>query len=370
MVAEKDLTTTLFKLAGYSNISATFMVNSLETDCKMYLTIFIATTRVVGMIDSGSDLTLMQKSMLDKLKIRGLKPMPNMVVKSFSNNDIQIQGGFQCLVKLAPNHPGIPILVHVIPNIPNTPPLLLGNDFLKAGLGTIGYEGSVTNPTAFINFKYPVHFNGQIIYEKPSELYICEGICDLKPLGQENIRFTLSAAAPVIRTDHVLITAIDIGPIGIIPSRTYIEYSESLGAYVGIGQIINLTKKRQQCVVIGKIEVVNTFMVIPLNKGNMSRVRHILERCPLGREILPCHSESGIEVPLYSINMSLVKNSVMLVNDSDFTDIVSAKEPTYDGEAEIIPEIIEPSGGGLDIPTIIHGSAAEAINLSVYPEEI
>jgi hypothetical protein len=36
----------------------------------------------------------------------------------------------------------------------------------------------------------------------------------------------------------------------------------------------------------------------------------------------------------------------------------------------VIPEIIEPSGGGLDIPTIIHGSAAEAINLSVYPEEI
>ncbi len=49
---------------------------------------------------------------------------------------------------------------------------------------------------------------------------------------------------------------------------------------------------------------------------------------------------------------------------------VSAKEPTYDGEADIIPDIIEPSGGGLDIPTIIHGSAAEAINLSVYPEEI
>ncbi len=95
MVAEKDLTTRLFKLAGYSNISATFMVNSLETDRKMYLTIFIATTRVVGMIDSGSDLTLMQKAMFDKLKIRGLKPMPNMVVKSFSNNDIQIQGGFQ-----------------------------------------------------------------------------------------------------------------------------------------------------------------------------------------------------------------------------------------------------------------------------------
>jgi hypothetical protein len=123
-------------------------------------------------------------------------------------------------------------------------------------------------------------------------------------------------------------------------------------------------------VVIGKIEVINTFMVVRLSKGNMVRVRQILERCPLGREILPCHSDSGIEVPIFSVNMSMIENSVMLVNDSDFSDIVSAKEPTYDGEADIIPEIIEPSSGGLDIPTIIHGSAAEAINLSVYPEEI
>jgi hypothetical protein len=372
MVEEKDLTTKLFKLAGYSNISATFMISSLETDRKMYLTIFIATTRVVGMIDSGSDLTLMQMSMFDKLKFRGLKPIPNMVVKSFSNNDIQIQGGFQCLVKLAPNHPGIPILVHVIPNIPNTPPLLLGNDFLKAGLATIGYEGSVKNPTAFVNFKHPIEFKGQIIYEKPSELFICEGVCDLKPLGQDNIFFTLSPAAPVIRTDNVLITATTIGPVGIIPSKTNIEYSESLGAYVGTGRIINLTKKRQQCLVVGKIEIINSFMSIRLSKGNMVRIRQVLERCPLGREVLPYYadSENEVDVPLHSVNMSMMENSVMLVNDSDYSDIVSAKEPTYDGEADIIPDIIEPSGGGLDIPTIIYGSAAEAINLSVYPEEI
>jgi hypothetical protein len=35
----------------------------------------------------------------------------------------------------------------------------------------------------------------------------------------------------------------------------------------------------------------------------------------------------------------------------DYADVIMAKEPTFDGEAEIIPEIIEPSG--LDLPTVI-----------------
>jgi hypothetical protein len=212
----------------------------------MYLAVSISKIRVIGMIDSGSDLTLMQKAIFDKLKIKRLKEIPNMVVKSFSNNDIQVLGGFQCLIKLADNHPGISILVHVIPNIPNTPPLLLGNNFLKAGLGYIGYRGTVANPIATITFKHPIDFSGQVIYEKPSGLFICEGICDIEPLGQANIEFVLSvlsAAAPVIRTDCILITAVKIDTVGIIPSRTHIEYSERLGAYDGTGRIINLSKK-------------------------------------------------------------------------------------------------------------------------------
>ena len=63
------------------------------------------------------------------------------------------------------------------------------------------------------------------------------------------------------------------------------------------------------------------------------------------------------------------RNYRLMIMTYQISDIISAKEPTYDGEAEIISEIIEPSGGGLDIPTIIYSSAAEAINLTMYPDE-
>ena len=57
-------------------------------------------------------------------------------------------------------------------------------------------------------------------------------------------------------------------------------------------------------------------------------------------------------------------------NLADFTpeNTIMKGEPTYTGEAEIKPEIIEPQG--LDLPTTIYDNAADAINLSAYSEDI
>ncbi|RPH76273.1 MAG: RNA-directed DNA polymerase, partial [Planctomycetaceae bacterium] len=56
------------------------------------------------------------------------------------------------------------------------------------------------------------------------------------------------------------------------------------------------------------------------------------------------------------------------VSDLDYADTIMEKEPTFDGEADISSELIEPSG--LDLPTIIHSTAAEAIDLSAYSDDI
>jgi hypothetical protein len=271
MVEENDLTTKLFKLAGYSNISATFMLNAKDSDKKMYLAIHISRFRIVGMLDSGSDLTLMHKSLFDKLKIKNFKDfkfIKGMVVKSFSNNDIQILGNFQFLIKLIETLPGISILIHVIPNIPNTPQFLLGNNFLKAGLAHIGYTGDIKNPKASIYFRYPVEYTGDIIYERPVDVFLCEGVCDIEPYCQANVEFTLCAAAPVIRTDIILITALYIDTIGIIPSRTEITYSHVLGAYTATARIINLSGKRQLKQLVGRFELINSYETVPLENKN------------------------------------------------------------------------------------------------------
>ena len=53
------------------------------------------------------------------------------------------------------------------------------------------------------------------------------------------------------------------------------------------------------------------------------------------------------------------------VSDLDFADTIMNKEPTYSGEAEIKPEILEPKG--LDLPTIIY---KDAIDLNSYNEDL
>ena len=74
-------------------------------------------------------------------------------------------------------------------------------------------------------------------------------------------------------------------------------------------------------------------------------------------------------MPLKTVNfISQAQTHETQVSDLDFADTIMDKEPTYFGEAEIKPEIIEPSG--LDLPTIIYKTAAEAIDLLAYNDEI
>ncbi len=103
----------LFKLAGYSNISATsYMVNSnrhsFSPDKKVFLPVYINKFRAVGMLDSGSDLTLMSLSLFKGLKLREstLITTDNPTLKCFGNQSIHVIGRFNCKIRLYKDHVG------------------------------------------------------------------------------------------------------------------------------------------------------------------------------------------------------------------------------------------------------------------------
>ena len=76
-----------------------------------------------------------------------------------------------------------------------------------------------------------------------------------------------------------------------------------------------------------------------------------------------------IQVPIMSINqVNLKTGNEIQISDLELADTVMDKEPTYYGEAEIRPEIIEPQG--LDLPTVVYANAEEAIDLTQYSEEL
>jgi len=165
----ENLTTRLFRLAGYRNLSATsfgiFLPNSScyensTSNKKMYIPIFINKFRLVGLLDSGSDICIISKSVINKLGFTNIPPPREVVeITSFSGNRIPVLGMIKCLIKLHQGHKGISVEIHIINDIPNVPTVLLGNTLLMAGVATLGYQGRPPpyhEPT--VQFTVPEYF--------------------------------------------------------------------------------------------------------------------------------------------------------------------------------------------------------------------
>ncbi len=93
-------------------------------------------------MDSGADLTLMHESLYKKLphNVQRLQKGDIPTVASYSDHSIKILGTFQCMIKLNPTHKdGLVINIHVIADIPNQIPLLLGCNVLRIGCGELKF---------------------------------------------------------------------------------------------------------------------------------------------------------------------------------------------------------------------------------------
>jgi hypothetical protein len=193
--------------------------------------------------------------------------------------------------------------------------------------------------------------------------------CFLDPYEVKEVEFFLPQAAPVIRTDHILITGQVWDTISVIPSRSDIELISGLNAYSATGCVVNLSNNVTKCYIVAKYELINDSTVINLINENRGKLKTALPLYPLGREVLAAKSTAKIDVPTITVHqVTLSQDPTYKISDLNFADTIMDKEPSYFGEAEIKPEIIEPNG--LDLPTIIYKSAAEAIDLNLYTEEV
>ncbi len=231
------------------------------TEKKIYIQVFLNRYRLVGCVDSGSDLTLMHLSLYEKIKFKShpLEPSDIPYITSFSDNNIAVKGKIKCKLQLKWDHPGISVVIYVIRDIPNQTPFLLGNDLLRSGLGEISYSNSPLGPIPEVRFKTPIPFECIVFYTAPRELFLCKAECTLEPNETKDVEFLLQPAAPVIRTDHILITALQWDPINLLPSRSDLEFVPHENAYSAVGRIINLRNSRIRVTVVGKYELIVTW---------------------------------------------------------------------------------------------------------------
>ena len=381
---DTPITDRLFKLAGYSGVSATAYVVQSPVSCndsvfqikqnskKIYIPIFINKWRIVGLVDSGSDVTILCNSLYKQILKGGLLEKPYISnLTSFSGDSIPVLGQFKCMIKLHPDHPGISIIVHVINDITGIPKLLLGNNILQEGLGTIGYAGNAPpNHLPHVTFSRPELFSPTVLFKSHEETTECTATFSLGPFEQASCLFYLDQGAQVLRTDFILISGIKIQDIAIIPSRTDICWDSTNECFVGSACILNLTNQPvPNGIITGKFEVINQYKSVCIENEVRANLRNLLQVHPLGREILSTDNMSTFSLPLMTVNsISTQNNAKLSVNDIDFSEAIFGNSPDYTGEANLDPVIIEPTG--VDIPTLVYSTPEEAVQLDKFPPHI
>ncbi len=225
----------LFDSAEFSSISATAFVNNVCTsmavskqDRKLHIPIFLNSYRISGLIDSGSDVSILNKSLFDKIKGQHDHILTNqkLTIQTFSNNNIEVLGKVEFLVQLSKTHPGIVLHFWITEDIPNAPNCLLGQDLLLAGLGSINMTGNPENPQHQVSFKHPCYFETKSYFCSPNQIKECYAYAELKPKETQDLEFTLNKGFAGIRTDHVLISSVNFAEVMVLPSCSDITFEE------------------------------------------------------------------------------------------------------------------------------------------------
>jgi hypothetical protein len=276
------------------------------------------------------------------------------------------------------------------------PTLLFGNDSFKSCLATLSYTGIKSKPTPEFLVHIPRRVIVPVYQASPSEIFTCKAEYTLEPYETKSVDFYLHCAAPVIRTEEILITSIEIDLIHILPSKSDLEFVPEKNCYMATGCIVNLTNNVQKGKIKGKYEIMGPYDLYPIQEDNKDRLRKIMWKHPPVREIYPGKVQNQYSIPIPTIHATSAvierfnkiqkgnkrvsheiigskeleqeKNHETKVSNEEIdTEVLGGSKVSYTGEADISSKIIDP---GLEIPTLIHKSAEEALNLSLFDIEL
>ena len=159
---------------------------------KIFIPIHVNGYRVVGHLDSGSDVSIMQFSLyknLQKSLNYRIDEISDSTVKnltSFSGDNIPVKGEIFVNLKFSASSPSSRFRILVIKDIGVTPPLLLGDDLLKQHLGSISYDVNTLGKTfPTVHFKKPKNERVPTFYEKLSLINIVSSQIVLNPFEKK-----------------------------------------------------------------------------------------------------------------------------------------------------------------------------------------
>jgi hypothetical protein len=121
------------------------------------------------------------------------------------------------------------------------------------------------------------------------------------------------------------------------------------------------------------------YIQYPIKEGDKDKLRKIMVKHPPVREIHPGKVQNTYSIPIPTIHATNI-NIEKLCKDSDNekvshetldikNEVLGGSKVSYRGEADI-PVSNQIIGTGLEIPTLIHKNAEEALNLNLFDVEL
>jgi Reverse transcriptase (RNA-dependent DNA polymerase)/RNase H-like domain found in reverse transcriptase/Integrase zinc binding domain len=371
MISVRDQGHSIFNIYAYENRAYTEGVNK-----KTYFSVYIKNFRVVACADSGSDLTLMQISLFKNIfpdYKKRLEENTNLTIKSYSDNQIKVFGQCKTAVKFEKYQEPVDLILTVIEDInESVPQFLFGNDSLRKTLALIAYTGDINNPEPEIVVQRPTQLVLKTYYTSPGSLFVCRGRYSLDPYECGEIDLFLHPAAPVIRINEILVKSYIWSQVQIMETKTDINFDENLNCFKARGFIVNLGPKHEKGTIEARFEVIETYSSYLICTENRSNLKRIMTQHPPVREILPV--QEGNSTDVYNCHCTTVYNvqleptePIPVLTEEELQSTAGIGKVSYTGTAEVGPQVID---GGLDLPTIIHKSPEEALNLGLYDPDI
>jgi hypothetical protein len=341
------------------------------TDRKTYAPLFINNIRTVACIDTGSDLTLMQVTLFKKIfpnYKQYINPENEISVNSFTNTAMKVLGIVPTYVKFTRYGTPITIDITIVDAISHKVPLLLfGNDSLSKSMTMIMYTGIKNNPVPEVIVKHPEEIKLKTYYDSPSKLTTCMAEYSLEPYSSGNVTVYLHPAAPVVKTDEILVSSYTWSSVQLMTSKTDLQFNPEKDRFEGMAFIVNLSGKPVSGTLEARFEVLDRPISHPITAENKNKLKKLMRKNPPMKEILQ-HDSNEVSITMYPTVYNINLNAKQEINlEGQEQEIAGFSKVSYTGTAEISPNVID---GGLELPTIIYKTPEEALKLESFPEEI
>ncbi len=183
---------------------------------KIYLELYLQknkrgeSAKAIGFLDSGSDVTLIQKPYIDRLlTMQYIEKHKNTLqtseLSSYSQHTIKILYSILIYIRFRQEGEYIPCTFYVISEIVGSPLLLIGRETQRQVALGYGFTGQKDKEIPEVFVHRPVYTIVKTHYVTDESLFKCSGLVELGPGEEGTFRIYLSQATPCQPRDMICI---------------------------------------------------------------------------------------------------------------------------------------------------------------------